>query len=79
MRPAKPRPTIAAMSAPRIPVLLELDPDHEPIVGVLRQPPGTDAKPFTGWLELTQLLEAIRCPAAGDQPDPPLGPARGDS
>jgi hypothetical protein len=58
------------MPAPRIPVLLELDPDHEPIAGVLRQPPGTDAKPFTGWLELTQLLEAIRCPADSDPPHP---------
>jgi hypothetical protein len=32
----------------------------EPIAGVLRQPSGGDAKPFTGWLQLTQLLEAIR-------------------
>lgn len=79
MRRAMPQPTIASMSAPRIRVLLELDPDHDPIAGVLQQPPGADAKPFTGWLQLTQLLEAISRPVADDQPDPPPDTTRGNA
>jgi len=59
------------MSAARIPVLLELDRGHEPIAGLLQQPPGTHAQPFVGWLQLTELLEAIRRSAADDQADRP--------
>jgi hypothetical protein len=57
------------MSPSTIRVLLELDPGIEPIAGILQQPPNGDPKPFTGWLQLTQMLEAIRRSAAGDQPE----------
>ena len=55
------------MSPSPIRVLLELDPGIEPIAGILRQPPNGDPKPFTGWLQLTQMLEAIRNSAPGGQ------------
>jgi len=50
------------MTRVRIRVALELESGVEPITGILRPPVG-DPQPFTGWLELTQLLEAIRASA----------------
>jgi hypothetical protein len=38
---------------------LELDPGSEPIVGRIQHADGTVTE-FTGWLELTQVLEAAR-------------------
>jgi hypothetical protein len=60
MREAIRRSTLGPMSSSTIQVLLELDPRIEPIAGILRQPPNGDPKPFTGWLQLTQMLEASR-------------------
>ncbi|MBV8998361.1 MAG: hypothetical protein JO304_04830 [Solirubrobacterales bacterium] len=48
------------MSSPKILVLIELEPGTEPITGNLQQPSSGDRKQFTGWLQLTQLLETIR-------------------
>ena len=48
------------MSPSTIQVQLDLDPDVEPIAGILQPPPDGHPKPFMGWLQLTQLLEAIR-------------------
>jgi hypothetical protein len=48
-----------------IQVLLELDPGVEPIAGARLQPSDGDPDPFTGWLQLTQMLEAIRRSATG--------------
>ncbi len=53
------------MSPSTVQVLLELGPDLEPIAGILQQPPDGDPKPFTGWLQLTKMLEAIRPCATG--------------
>jgi hypothetical protein len=39
-------------------IVLEVDPDDEPIRGVLRPEIGRPV-PFTGWLELTRLLERL--------------------
>jgi hypothetical protein len=49
-------------------VVLEVEPGVEPITGLLQTPSG-GTQPFTGWLELTQLLEAIR--ASPNLPTPP--------
>ena len=43
------------MSPSTIQVPLELGPGVEPIAGILQQPPDGDPKPFTGWLQLTQM------------------------
>jgi hypothetical protein len=51
---------MAHMSPSTIQVLLELDPGVEPIAGTLRQSTKGDPKPFTGWLQLTRMLEMIR-------------------
>jgi hypothetical protein len=51
--------TIATVSSERIHVALEVERGVEPITGFLQTPSG-GTQPFTGWLELTQLLEAIR-------------------
>jgi hypothetical protein len=53
------------MSPSTIQVLLELDSGVEPIAGVRLQPSDGDPDPFTGWLQLTQMLEAIRRSATG--------------
>jgi hypothetical protein len=53
------------MSRSTIQVLVALDPGVDPIAGILQEPPDGDPKPFTGWLQLTQMLEAIRRSAAG--------------
>ena len=53
------------MSPSTIRVLLELGLGVEPIAGSLHQPPDGDPKPFTGWLQLTKMLEAIRPCATG--------------
>ena len=53
------------MSRSRIQVLSKLDPRAEPIAGTLQRPSGGDLKPFTGWLQLTQMLEAVRRSATG--------------
>lgn len=42
-----------------IAVRLELDRDAEPITGTLTQG-DEEARPFTGWLGLTDAIEAIR-------------------
>jgi hypothetical protein len=38
---------------------LEIDPDREPIEGVVREE-GGDEQRFTGWLALMERLEALR-------------------
>ena len=53
------------MSRSTIQVLSKLDPRVEPIAGVLQRPSDGDLKPFAGWLELTQMLEAVRRFATG--------------
>ena len=53
------------MSPSTIQVLLALDPGIDPIAGILQQPPDGDPQPFTGWLQPTQMLEAIRGSATG--------------
>jgi hypothetical protein len=53
------------ISPSTIHVLLELGPGVEPIAGILQQPPDGDPKPFTGWLQLTKMREAIRRCATG--------------
>jgi len=55
----------------KIHVTLELDSNVEPISGVL-QLPTSSPQPFTGWLELTQMLEAIR--TSSSQPHVPQHP-----
>ena len=55
------------MSSPKIQVLIELEHGTEPITGTLQEPSTGDRKQFTGWLQLTQLLEAIRTSAIGDR------------
>lgn len=46
-------------SDPRIVLRLEVDPEADPITGTLG---GGDRerRPFTGWLELTDEIEAVR-------------------
>ena len=46
---------------------LELDPGVDPIGGIVRRAPNGEPTPFTGWLQLTEMLEAIRRSAPGDQ------------
>jgi hypothetical protein len=53
------------MSSSTIQVLLELGPGVEPIAGILQKPRDGDPKPFTGWLQLAKMLEAIRRCASG--------------
>jgi hypothetical protein len=43
-----------------IQVLLQLGPGVERIAGIRQQPPDRDPKPFTGWLQLTEMLAVIR-------------------
>lgn len=43
------------MSRSTIQVLSKRDPRVEPIAGVLQRPSDGDLKPFTGWLQLTQI------------------------
>jgi hypothetical protein len=50
------------MSRSTIQVLSKLDPRVEPIAGVLQRPSDGD---LTGWLQLTQMLEAVRCFTTG--------------
>jgi hypothetical protein len=57
------------MAPSTIQMLLELDPGAEPIAGVLRQPSCGDAKPFTGWPLLTEMLEAIRRSGTARDPE----------
>jgi hypothetical protein len=45
-------------------VELELAEGHEPIQGQLRDARGTRA-PFTGWLELIQIIDQLRTPHSG--------------
>jgi hypothetical protein len=53
------------MAPSAIQVLLELDPGVEPIAGVRLQPSDGDPDPSRAWLQLTQMLEAIRRSATG--------------
>jgi hypothetical protein len=53
------------MSRSTIQVLSKLDPRVEPIAGVLQRPSDGD---LPGWLQLTQMVEAIRCSATGPRP-----------
>ena len=46
---------------------LELAPGVDPIRGIVRHVPNGDPMPFTGWLQLTEILEAIRRSATGAQ------------
>jgi len=62
-----PGSTIDQMSSPKIQVLIELEPGTEPITGTLQQPSSGDRNQFTGWLQLTQLLEAIRSSTIEDR------------
>jgi hypothetical protein len=43
-------------------VLLDLDPASDPIQGRVRaeSAPAADARPFSGWLELSSLIEQLR-------------------
>lgn len=42
----------------RVVLTVEIEPDSEPIRGAVR---GTDgARPFHGWIQLTELIEAAR-------------------
>jgi hypothetical protein len=65
-----PSSTIAAMPPSKIRLIIELDPDVDPISGTLQQP-HTDPAPFSGWLQLAETLETIRR-APGHEP--PNGP-----
>jgi hypothetical protein len=49
-------------------VLIEIDPGHDPIAGVLRQQPAGDLQRFNGWLQLAQALETIRRSAIQAEP-----------
>jgi|tagenome__1003787_1003787.scaffolds.fasta_scaffold20368655_2 hypothetical protein len=59
MRAGLPRITIAHMPS-TIRLQLELDPALDPIGGIVRHPPTGAPMPFAGWLQLTEILEAIR-------------------
>jgi hypothetical protein len=48
------------MPCSTIRVLMELDPDRQPIAGTVQQQPTGPTTTFHGWLQLSQLLEAIR-------------------
>jgi hypothetical protein len=67
MRTGTPRITLAHMPPSTIRVELELDPRVDPIGGVVRHPPDGEPMLFTGWLQLTEILETTRRSAAGDQ------------
>jgi hypothetical protein len=49
----------------QIRVVLDIEPDGEPIRGSLSAV-DHDSRPFFGWLELVGAVEAARRPAAGD-------------
>jgi hypothetical protein len=53
------------MSRSTIQRVSKLDPRVGPIAGVLQRASDRDLKPFTGWLQLTQMLEAVRRSATG--------------
>jgi hypothetical protein len=54
-------------------VWIELDVGAESIAGAIHR--GEDpARPFTGWLELVALLEAVRRPVGADGLPPPSCP-----
>jgi hypothetical protein len=54
---------------PTVLVVLELKPGADTIVGTLQQLPSDAREPFTGWLQLTEMLEVIRCTAGDGQPE----------
>jgi hypothetical protein len=49
---------------PMILLGLEIDPDREPIEGVVRDERGAEQR-FTGWLALMERLEAVRAGRGG--------------
>jgi hypothetical protein len=51
----------------RVRLLLEIDPDEEPIAGKLTGPSG-EVVPFHGWIALTALLESSRTTALDARP-----------
>jgi hypothetical protein len=53
----------AATNTDPIRLMLELEPDHEPIQGKLTEP-DAQPTPFRGWLALTALIEAARTKTA---------------
>ena len=64
--------TIVIMPFSTIRLVIELDPEWDPISGTVQQEPDGEPTPFTGWLQLTQTLESMRqSPIA---PSPRLGP-----
>jgi hypothetical protein len=60
MRAGMPTLTIAVMRISTIRVVIELDPESNPISGTLQQEPDDEPTRFAGWLQLTQALESIR-------------------
>ncbi|MBV8991236.1 MAG: hypothetical protein JO372_21980 [Solirubrobacterales bacterium] len=62
MRATTPLLTIAVMPTATIQLVIELEIDSDPISGTLQPQPDGEATPFTGWLQLTQALEAVRRP-----------------
>jgi hypothetical protein len=59
-------------------MLIELDPECDPISGTLQPQPDGEPTRFTGWLQLTQALESMRqsptrkgaCQGSGEPPNP---------
>jgi hypothetical protein len=60
MRTGMPTFRIAVMPFSTIRVLIELDPECDPISGTLQPQPDGEPTHFTGWLQLTQALESMR-------------------
>jgi hypothetical protein len=49
------------MSMPTtIQLLIELESDNEPIAGTIRQLPDRRTTAFAGWLQFTEMIEAVR-------------------
>jgi hypothetical protein len=47
-------------------LLIELNLAAEPIAGTVSQQPNGDPVPFSGWLQLTETIEAVRRSAGAD-------------
>jgi hypothetical protein len=54
----------------RVRITLYIDPHAEPIQGQLLRE-GEPAQPFSGWIELTSVIETARHEASGDQGQSP--------
>jgi hypothetical protein len=51
-------------------ITLYIDPHEEPIQGQLLRE-GVPAQPFSGWIELTSVIETARREASGDRGQSP--------